>query len=595
MKDLIRGARGVLGAAWRQHRGKTIGSILLMVAGAAAAPLIAAALAWMTDAVVAGDATAATVAGVIVAVLAIAVLTFAHFAHVLYFDLADLAELDFQERLIALSHGTTGLHHHEDARQADTLSVLEQDSRQFQGAIEALLNTLGLLIATGITAVLLARLHPVLLLLPLAAIPPLVCGRWAERRIDRSRTAAAEPTRVALNLFRLSTSAELAGELRVFRLQNELRHRHGTLWAQASRRLWRGQVTGTLLRIAGQLVFAAAYIAAVLLVVTSAVRGDRSVGEVVLAIVLAAQVSQQVTQAVTLLETLQRTASTYRRIAELAEFLSSRSAGPAGAGAPPERLREGIAFDGVSFTYPGTDTPVLRGVDLKLPAGTTVAVVGENGAGKSTLVKLLCGFYRPTGGRITVDGTDLSSLSMIGWRERIAAGFQDFARFELVARETVGVGDLPRMASAEAVLGGLERAHATDVLKHLGDGLETPLGKSYTDGAELSGGQWQKLALGRALMRTAPLLLVLDEPTSALDPQAEHDLFQRYAEQSKRVAAGNGGITVLVSHRFSTVRMADLILVVAGGRIAERGDHAALLAAGGVYAELFDLQAAAYR
>jgi ATP-binding cassette subfamily B protein len=595
VRELIRGAREVLGAIWRRHRGKTAGSILLTVAGAAAAPLIAAALAVMTDAVVAGDSAGATRAGLLVAALAVAVLTFAHFAHVFYFDLADLAELDFQQRLITLSHGTAGIHHHEDATQADTLSVLEQDSRQFQGAIEALLNTLGLLIASAVTAVLLARLHPVLLLLPLAAIPPLLCGRWAERRIDRSRTAAAEPTRVALNLFRLSTSADTAGELRVFRLQKELRDRHGVLWERASRQLWHGRLTGALLTVAGQLVFAAAYIAAVLLVVAGAVRGERSVGDVVLAIVLAAQVSQQVTQAVTLLETLQRTASTYRRLAELETFVGERSAGPAGVVEPPERLREGIVFDGVSFTYPGTGAPVLRDVDLTLPAGATVAIVGENGAGKSTLVKLLCGFYRPTGGRITVDGDDLAGLSVTGWRERVAAGFQDFVRFELVARETVGVGDLPRIGSADAVLAGLGRAHATDVLDHLGDGLETQLGKSWTDGAELSGGQWQKLALGRALMRPRPLLLVLDEPTSALDPQAEHDLFQRYAEQSRRVAAGNGGVTVLVSHRFSTVRMADLILVVSGGVIVERGSHAALMAARGVYAELFDLQAAAYR
>ncbi len=595
MRDLVRGVRAVLQAIWRRHRGKTAVSILLMVAGAVAAPLIAAALAGMTDAVVAGNPTGAFVAGLAVAVLAVAVLTFAHFAHVFYFDLAELAELDFQERLIALSHGTAGLHHHEDAAQADTLSVLEQDGRQFHGAIEASLNTLGLLIASGVTAVLLARLHPVLLLLPLAAIPPVLCGRFAQRMIDRSRTAAAEPTRVALNLFRLATSAETAGELRVFRLEQELRDRHGVLWSRASHRLRQGQLAGTLLRIAGQLVFAAAYIAAVLLVVAGAVRGDRSVGDVVLAIVLAAQVSQQVTQAVTLLETMQRTASTYRRMAELETFVRTWSAGPAGDGDPPDRLRAGIAFEKVCFTYPGTGTPVLRDLDLSLPAGATVAIIGENGTGKSTLVKLLCGFYQPTGGRITVDGDDLADLSIAGWRERVAAGFQDFARFELVARETVGVGDLARMDSADAVLAGLRRAQATDVLNRLDDGLETALGKSYTDGAELSGGQWQKLALGRALMRPQPLLLVLDEPTSALDPQAEHDLFQRYVEQSRRVAAGNGGITVLVSHRFSTVRMADLILVVADGRIAEHGDHAALMAARGVYAELFELQAAAYR
>jgi ATP-binding cassette subfamily B protein len=180
------------------------------------------------------------------------------------------------------------------------------------------------------------------------------------------------------------------------------------------------------------------------------------------------------------------------------------------------------------------------------------------------------------------------------WRTRIAAGFQDFVRYEFQARHVVGLGDLPRMSSEPAVRAALERAAATGVLDDLPDGLRTRLGKSYADGAELSGGQWQKLALGRAMMRETPLLLVLDEPTSALDPEAEHVLFQRYADHAKRVAVRTGGITVFVSHRFSTVRMADLIIVVGDGRVVETGDHATLIAAGGLYAELFALQAKAY-
>jgi len=180
------------------------------------------------------------------------------------------------------------------------------------------------------------------------------------------------------------------------------------------------------------------------------------------------------------------------------------------------------------------------------------------------------------------------------WRARIAAGFQDFVRYELPAQQVVGVGDLPRVSSEPAVRAALDRADAAGLPADLPDGLRTHLGKSYADGVELSGGQWQKLALGRAMMREAPLLLVLDEPTSALDPEAEHALFQRYAEHAKRVAGRTGGVTVFVSHRFSTVRMADLIVVVGDGRVVETGDHAALMAAGGLYSELFTLQAKAY-
>ena len=232
---------------------------------------------------------------------------------------------------------------------------------------------------------------------------------------------------------------------------------------------------------------------------------------------------------------------------------------------------------------------------MTLPARTSVAIVGENGAGKSTLVKLLCGFYQPVRGEILVDGVDLRRMPLDRWRARIAAGFQDFVRFELLAREAVGVGDLPRITSGPAVSAALERAQATDVVDRLEHGLETPLGKTLPGGTELSGGQWQKLALGRALMREEPLLLVLDEPTSALDASAEHALFERYAAQSRDLAAKTGAITVFVSHRFSTVRMADLIIVVADGRIVESGDHAALVRAGGLYAELYELQAEAYR
>lgn len=265
-------------------------------------------------------------------------------------------------------------------------------------------------------------------------------------------------------------------------------------------------------------------------------------------------------------------------------------------------------------------------ITLTVEPGEVHCLLGENGAGKSTLVKLLCRLYRPTSGRILVDGIDLAEMPVEAWRERMAGAFQDFFRFEFAARHSVGVGDVPRLDDTPAVATAIDRAGAADVVDHLVAGLETQLGPSWPEGVEVSFGQWQKLALARGFMRDRPLLLVLDEPTAALDAETEHALFERYAAASRRAAptrgpgagdsyagtdrdagaresdagaperqeAPDGRITILVSHRFSTVRMADLIVVLDGARVVEVGTHEALLARSGQYAELYGIQAAAY-
>ncbi len=593
MTEALRASATLLAMSWRQARGRTLVSVVLVLAASIAAPLLALALKWLTDSVIAHDATAAGLAGCVAAVLAIGLLTLGHFAHIAYFELSELNALTLDERLIALSNGSAGIEHHERPEYADRLVVLQQELSQIQNAIFTVLALASLGAAIVITAVLLAMANPFLLLLPLAAIPPLVTGRIAQLGLDRARDETAENRRLGLHLFRLATSAGPAKELRVFRLQGELRARHARLWGETTRRLWRAELRATLLRAGGQLAFAAGYVVAVLIVVSDAIAGHRTVGDVVLAITLSAQVNQQVSAAVGLLTDLQRIAQAFARLDWLEAYVRAH-APSAGDLAVPDRLGTGIRLEGVRFRYPGTDRDVLQRVDLDLPAGSTVAIVGENGAGKTTLVKLLCRFYEPTEGRILVDGRELTRLPLDDWRARIASGFQDFARFEFVARQSVGVGDLPMVDDERAVLAALGRARADDVVARLDGGLSAQLGKSYADGTELSGGQWQKLALGRAMMRELPLLLILDEPTSALDAQAEHALFERYAEGARRVGSTTGGITVLVSHRFSTVRMADLILVVDGGRIVEAGDHATLLRSRGLYAELYELQARAY-
>jgi ATP-binding cassette subfamily B protein len=281
-----------------------------------------------------------------------------------------------------------------------------------------------------------------------------------------------------------------------------------------------------------------------------------------------------------------------RRLAWLEDYAASLAA--RGDLPVPQTLQQGIRLEHVSFAYPGTSRVVLDDVSLFLPAGAVVAVVGENGAGKTTLVKLLAKMYEPASGSILVDDTPLARMPALEWRKRLAGAFQDFFRFEFRAGHTVGLGDVPRLDDEPAVTTAVDRAGATDVLDRLASGLDTQLGPTWPNGAELSFGQWQKLALARGFMRDQPLLLILDEPTAALDAETEHALFERYAA----AARGNdtsGRITVLVSHRFSTVRMADLIVVLDGSRLVEIGTHEELIARRGQYAELYGIQAAAYR
>jgi ATP-binding cassette, subfamily B, bacterial len=259
---------------------------------------------------------------------------------------------------------------------------------------------------------------------------------------------------------------------------------------------------------------------------------------------------------------------------------------PGGRPAGPVPV-SGIAFEKVSFAYPGGSRPVLRELDLEFPAGTATAIVGLNGAGKTTLVKLLSRLYEPTGGRITVDGAALAEFDARSWQRRLAVIFQDYVRYELDAAANIGLGAPDRMDDTAAMGRAIEWAGAAGVTAALPDGLATVLSSRYSGGVDLSGGQWQRIALARALfaVQAGASVLVLDEPTAQLDVRAEVAFFDRFLELTR------GLTTVVVSHRFSTVRRADRIAVLDGGRVTERGSHEELMAAGGQYAELFELQA----
>lgn len=247
-------------------------------------------------------------------------------------------------------------------------------------------------------------------------------------------------------------------------------------------------------------------------------------------------------------------------------------------------------LDRVGFHYPGTDRPVLREVSFTVPAGATVAVVGENGAGKTTLLSLLAGAYRPTSGEIRYGDTPLDAWHPDVWRHGVTGCLQDFCRFEFPLRDSVGVGELSRIDDVAAVRAALHRASALDLADGLPRGIDTQLGATFPGGTDLSTGQWQRLALARAHLRPEPALLLLDEPTASLDPATEDALLTGYLAGS-----ATGTITVVISHRFATVRAADLIVVLDHGTVAQAGTHDELLAAGGLYAALHAMHAYGYR
>jgi ATP-binding cassette, subfamily B, bacterial len=257
------------------------------------------------------------------------------------------------------------------------------------------------------------------------------------------------------------------------------------------------------------------------------------------------------------------------------------------------RAEEGIRFEGVGFRYPGAGPDgerwALRGVDVFIPKGQSLALVGQNGAGKTTFIKLLANLYQPTEGHVLLDGRDLRSWNETELRRRIGVIFQDFNEYQLALRENVAFGSVEHLADDLRVARAVERGGAQELTAGLAGGLEAQLGRWFGGGVELSGGQWQKVALARAFMREEADILILDEPTAALDAEAEHAVFQRF----KALAAGR--TTILISHRFPTVRMADRILVLEAGRVVEDGAHAELVAAGQRYARMFGLQAAGYR
>jgi ATP-binding cassette subfamily B protein len=442
----------------------------------------------------------------------------------------------------------------------------------------------------AVTVALLASVSPLLCLLALLGVPLVLANRHADRLLRAARDAGTEFRRREQRLHELSVDPESAKEVMLTAGEASLNRDATGFWNAATSREVAARLRGAAWQGTAWVLYAAGFTAA-LLVVADLIRGGRAtVGAAVLVVSLATQLQGQLR---TVLDGLVSAAEAGQVVSHywwLRRYLES---GRRGGGTVAARLVEGITLRGVNFRYPGAEHDVLHDITVHLPAGSTVAIVGPNGAGKSTLIKLVTGLYEPTSGQVLVDGAPLPDLDSTAWRARLTGIHQDFARLRLRLRETVGIGELRHIRNRPAVRRAIEHAEAP-----LLNGLDGQLGAPF-GGVEPSLGQWQRLALARSLMpevtgERPPVCLVLDEPTAALDPLAEHELFTRFLDQVRR-ATRDGAVTVLVSHRLTTVRMADLIVVVEDGRIVEQGSHRQLMAADGGYAELYRLQQRAYR
>ncbi|MBW4593489.1 MAG: ABC transporter ATP-binding protein/permease [Brasilonema angustatum HA4187-MV1] len=424
------------------------------------------------------------------------------------------------------------------------------------------------------------------LMLILAAMPAFFAETKFAGEAFRLFSWRAPETRQQHYLETLLAREDFAKEVKLYQLGDMLLGRYHSLFNRlygedrdlTLRRGW----WGYLLSLLSTLAFYMAYA----WIVVEAVAGKISLGDMTMYLTVFRQGQSTFSSALTSIGGMYED-NLY--LSNLYEFLEEEVPKPKGKATKGLKPRDGIRFENVSFTYPGSLQPALKNISLHLKPGEKLAIVGENGSGKTTLIKLLTQLYTPDSGRILLDGLDLQEWDVDVLRRRIGVIFQNFVRYQFSVGENIGVGDVDYVEDKNRWMSAAQKGMALPFIEHLPDKFQTQLGKWFRDGQELSGGQWQKIALARAFMRTHADILVLDEPTSAMDPQAEFDIFNHFRALTKNQ------MVFLISHRFSTVRMADKIVVIEAGEVVEQGTHQELLQAAGRYATLFSLQAAGYQ
>jgi ATP-binding cassette subfamily B protein len=595
--DALRHVPPLLRLVFRTHRGYTVAILSLRIVRS----VIPVAVLWIgkliIDGVIAAIAVTRaghpvdwwTLGGLVALELGIAVVgeALARASSLLESLLGDLFANRISVRL--MQHAATlDLAQFEDA---DTYDHLERARRQTVGRIglfALLLSTAqDLVTLASLAGVLLVQLPWLLLLLAVAVVPSFL-GEAHYASLGYSLLFRWTPERRLLDYLRyMGASDESAKEVKLFGLSNFLVGRYARLsdeFYEANKKLAvRRNVVSTALVTLGTLGYYAAY--AVIIYLT--VLGRYTIGSLTF-LAGSFRSSRDLIQRILLSLSNIYEQSLY--LGDLFTFfdVQPRVVSRPGARAVPSPILRGFEFKDVGFRYPGSERWAVRHLSFSLGPGERVALVGENGAGKTTLVKLLARLYDPDEGQILLDGLDLRDYDLVSLRRNIGVIFQDFVRYDFILKENIGVSEIERLEDDARIHEAARRSRAEDVAGRLAGGYDQMLGRRFDGGVELSGGEWQKVALARAYLREAQVL-ILDEPTAALDARAEYEVFLRFAELTK------GRMAVLISHRFSTVRMADRILVLQGGELVDQGTHEDLVARGGLYAELFGLQAAGYR